>query len=79
MGEREHASHHDSGSQVPEQLSRNVGSSPAAVRRARREMSIFFEELLPRLKSIELAGRPQRTVTNFVGGPKSVPVKFKTE
>jgi len=43
---------------------------------ARMEMSIFFEELLPRLQSIELAGTPRRTVTNFVGGPKSVPVRF---
>jgi cytochrome P450 len=41
------------------------------------EMSIFFEELLPRLEWIELAGKPRRTVTNFVGGPKSVPVKFR--
>ena len=44
---------------------------------ARMEMSIFFEELLPRLDSIELAGRPRRTVTNFVGGPKSLPVRFR--
>jgi len=43
---------------------------------ARMEMSIFFEELLPRLESIELAGKPTRTVTNFVGGPKFVPVRF---
>ena len=44
---------------------------------ARMEMSIFFEELLPRLESIEIAGNPTRTVTNFVGGPKCVPVRFK--
>jgi len=31
------------------------------------EMSIFFEELLPRLESIELAGKPTRTVTKFRG------------
>jgi cytochrome P450 len=43
---------------------------------ARMEMRIFFEELLPRLKSIELAGAPRRTVTNFVGGPKSVPIRY---
>jgi hypothetical protein len=41
------------------------------------EIAIFFEELLPRLKSVELAGTPRRTVTNFVGGPKSVPIRFK--
>jgi cytochrome P450 len=44
---------------------------------ARTEMSIFFEELLPRLESIELAGLPRRTETNFVGGPKSLPVRFR--
>jgi cytochrome P450 len=44
---------------------------------ARMEMSIFFEELLPRIESIELSGEPRRTVTNFVGGPKSLPVKFR--
>jgi hypothetical protein len=40
------------------------------------EMSIFFQELLPRLQTIELAGNPQRTIGNFVGGPKSVPIRF---
>ena len=42
---------------------------------ARLEMRVFFEELLPRLRSMELAGVPQRTVTNFVGGPKSLPIQ----
>lgn len=44
---------------------------------ARMEMSIFFEELLPRLQQIQLAGRPTRTATNFVGGPKSLPISFR--
>jgi hypothetical protein len=43
---------------------------------ARMEMSIFFEELLPRLNSLELAGQPRRTVTNFVGGPKTLPLRY---
>ena len=43
---------------------------------ARMEMRIFFEELLPRLKTLELNGQPKRTITNFVGGPKSVPIRF---
>jgi len=46
---------------------------------ARMEMSIFFEELLPRLKSVELAGEPRRTVTNFVGGPKYLPLRYQFE
>ena len=43
---------------------------------ARMEMAIFFEELLPRLQSLELAGQPRRTTTNFVGGPKSLPLRY---
>lgn len=44
---------------------------------ARMEMSIFFEELLQRLKRVELAGEPRRTVTNFVGGPKTLPLRYE--
>jgi cytochrome P450 len=44
---------------------------------ARMEMAIFFDELLPRLKSLELAGQPRRTTTNFVGGPKSLPIRYE--
>ena len=43
---------------------------------ARMEMRILWEELLPHIKSLELAGEPQRTRSNFVCGPKSVPVRF---
>jgi cytochrome P450 len=43
---------------------------------ARMEMAIFFEKLLPRLKSLELAGEPRRTTTNFVGGPKTLPIRY---
>ncbi len=44
---------------------------------ARMEMAILYEELLPRLASLELAGTPRRTVTNFVGGPKSLPIRYR--
>lgn len=43
---------------------------------ARMEMRIFWEELLPRLNAVELNGEPKRMEANFVGGPKSVPIKF---
>ena len=43
---------------------------------ARMEMRILWEELLPKLKSLELNGEPTRVAANFVTGPKSVPVKF---
>lgn len=44
---------------------------------ARMEMRVLWEELLPRLKSVELSGTPTRTQANFVSGPKSVPIRFR--
>jgi cytochrome P450 len=44
---------------------------------ARMEMRILWEELLPRLDSLELAGEPKRTEASFVCGPKSVPIRFR--
>lgn len=41
---------------------------------AQLEMRVLFEELLPRLESIELAGEPVYKATNFVGGLDSLPV-----
>jgi cytochrome P450 len=43
---------------------------------ARMEVNSFFTELLPRLKSIELAGDPQHVATTFVGGLKHLPVRY---
>ena len=44
---------------------------------ARMEMRILMEELLPRLKSVELAGEPARAESIFVGGLKRLPIRFK--
>jgi cytochrome P450 len=44
---------------------------------ARLEMRIFFEELLGRVASIELDGIPRRSASIFIGGPKSLPIRFK--
>jgi cytochrome P450 len=44
---------------------------------ARMEMRILMEELLPRLKSIELAGEPARVESVFVGGLKRLPIRFE--
>jgi cytochrome P450 len=44
---------------------------------ARLEMRILMEELLPRLKSIELAGEPARVESTFVGGLKRLPIRFE--
>lgn len=46
---------------------------------ARMEMRILWEELLPRLKSVEINGTPSRVQANFVSGPKSLPIKFKMD
>jgi len=43
---------------------------------ARLEMRIFFEELFVRLAWIEMAGEPRRSASVFVGGPKTLPVRF---
>jgi cytochrome P450 len=39
-------------------------------------MRIFWEELLPRLRSVELAATPTRVTSNFVCGPKTVPIRY---
>lgn len=46
---------------------------------ARMEMRILWEELFKRLASVELAGTPSRTISNFVCGPKHVPVRFTVQ
>ncbi len=43
----------------------------------RMEMRVLWEELLPRLESVELNGTPKLMQANFVCGPKSVPIRFK--
>lgn len=43
---------------------------------ARMEVSSFFSELLPRLDSIELAGKPEHIATTFVGGLKHLPIRY---
>jgi cytochrome P450 len=46
---------------------------------ARLETRILFEELLPRLKSIELTGPVVRMRSNFVNGIKHMPVRVRTK
>jgi cytochrome P450 len=43
---------------------------------ARMEISSFFSELVPRLKSIELNGEPELIATTFVGGLKHLPIRY---
>ena len=44
---------------------------------ARMEVSSFFTELLPRLKTIELSGNPELVSTTFVGGLKHLPIRYQ--
>jgi cytochrome P450 len=44
---------------------------------AKMEMRILWEELIPRLKSLELDGEPAMSQAVFVNGPKSLPVRFE--
>jgi cytochrome P450 len=43
---------------------------------ARLEMRTFFEELFSRLAWIEIAGVPRRSASVFLGGPRTLPVRF---
>jgi cytochrome P450 len=44
---------------------------------ARMEGRALYDELVPRLRSIELAGEPSYMQTLFVGGPKHLPIRYE--
>jgi cytochrome P450 len=44
---------------------------------ARLEGKVFFTELIPRLRFVELAGDPAYMETLFVGGPKHLPIRYE--
>jgi cytochrome P450 len=44
---------------------------------AKLEMRILFEELMPRLRSVEFAGQPTRAEAAFVSGPKRLPIRYQ--
>jgi cytochrome P450 len=44
---------------------------------AKLEMRILFEELVARIRSIELDGPPKMVQSSFVNGPKSLPIRFE--
>jgi cytochrome P450 len=43
---------------------------------ARMEMASLFTELVNRLDSVELAGKPELSATTFVGGLKHLPIRY---
>jgi hypothetical protein len=40
------------------------------------ELRSMFAHLVPRLESLELAGEPRTAKTTFVGGHKTVPIRY---
>ena len=52
-------------------------TTASASQLARMEGRAFYAELVPRLRSIELAGEPSYMETLFVGGPKHLPVRYE--
>lgn len=46
---------------------------------ARLEIRTFWQTLLPRLKQVELTGPVKFTESEFVCGPKSVPIRFEID
>jgi cytochrome P450 len=43
---------------------------------ARLEIRILLEELLPRIERVELAGEPRNSISNFVSGLKTLPIRY---
>jgi cytochrome P450 len=44
---------------------------------ARVELGALFAELLPRVRTVELAGRPASSATTFAGGLKRLPIRYE--
>jgi cytochrome P450 len=44
---------------------------------AKLEMRVLYEELLPKLKAVELAGTPRMSQAVFVNGLKALPIRFQ--
>jgi cytochrome P450 len=44
---------------------------------ARMEMRILWEELLPRLEWLELAGKPEQSLANFIVNLKRLPIRYR--
>jgi hypothetical protein len=44
---------------------------------AKMEMRILWEELLPRLKSVQIAGDAALSEASFVNGPKRLPIRYE--
>ena len=52
--------------------------APSGAPLARMEIRVMFEELLPRLRDVELTGPVTRLRSNFINGVKHMPVRVRT-
>lgn len=55
------------------------GHTCLGIHLARMEMISFWQQVIPRLKSVRLTGAPRMAESEFVCGPKSVPIRFEVE
>lgn len=55
------------------------GHTCLGIHLARMEMIALWKELIPRIKSVQLAGAPRMAESEFVCGPKSVPIRLEVE
>ena len=46
---------------------------------ARKELQVFFEEIIPRLRNPQLVGKPRYLVSNFIPGIKEMHIRFDPE
>lgn len=55
------------------------GHTCLGIHLARLEMIALWKALIPRLKSVELTATPRMAESEFVCGPKTVPIRFEVE
>ena len=55
------------------------GHTCLGIHLARMEMIALWKEIIPRLRSVELTGEPRMAESEFVCGPKSIPIRFEAE
>jgi cytochrome P450 len=55
------------------------GHTCLGIHLARMEMIALWQQIIPRLKSVELTAAPRFAESEFVCGPKSVPIRFELE
>ena len=55
------------------------GHTCLGIHLARMELNVFWSTLIPRLRKVELAGAPRMSESEFVCGPKYIPIRFEMD